>query len=573
MILFKRISYKNFLATGNTPIEVNLDGHKSTLIVGTNGAGKSTIIEAIIFALFNKSFRKVNKNQLINSINGADCLVEIEFQIGNVTWKVIRGMKPNIFEIYRNDNLLDQSSASIDQQKWLEQHVLKLNYKSFTQIVILGSSTFVPFMQLPAAHRREIIEDLLDIKIFTTMHVIVRDRIKTTSDEIKNLERDIDLIKEKVDIQKKFIDNLKKHSDKTIDQKQNKIEQLNAEVELNQDMINLYNFQIDKLRDDYSKFQNVDKKIKELETFKIKFGSKKKDHTNYKKFFEENDLCPQCNQEITGDIKHNHIEENTNQIAKLEDALKKLEFEIKQTNLKLEEKNSILTEIQKYNNDISSAINNNRQVTKIIDEIQKEISDIENNNNNMTDEKNKLNEYISDGVSISKRLSDIKTKKTNYDVLNNLLKDGGIKSQIIKKYLPVMNQLINKYLQSMDFYVNFTLDENFDETIKSRYRDDFTYASFSEGEKMRIDLSLMFTWRSIAKLKNSANTNLLILDEVFDSSLDISGTDDFMRIIKGLDEGTNVMVISHKGDFILDKFDRILKFDKYKNFSTVEEKF
>jgi DNA repair exonuclease SbcCD ATPase subunit len=573
MILFKKISYKNFLATGNNPIEVNLDGHRSTLIVGTNGAGKSTIIEAIIFALFNKSFRKVNKNQLINSINGSDCLVEIEFQIGNVTWKVVRGMKPNIFEIYRNDNLLDQSSASIDQQKWLEQHVLKLNYKSFTQIVILGSSTFVPFMQLPAAHRREIIEDLLDIKIFSTMHVIVRDRIKTTSDEIKNLERDIDLIKEKVDIQKKFIDNLKKHSDKTIDQKQNKIEQLNAEVELNQDMINLYNFQIDKLKDDYSKLQNVDKKIKELETFKIKFGSKKKDHTNYKKFFEENDVCPQCNQEITGDIKHNHIEENTNQITKLEDALKKLEFEIEQTNLKLDEKNSILSEIQKYNNEINSALNNNRQVTKIIDEIQKEIVDIENNNNNMTDEKNKLNEYISDGVSISKRLSDIKTKKTNYDVLNNLLKDGGIKSQIIKKYLPVMNQLINKYLQSMDFYVNFTLDENFDETIKSRYRDDFTYASFSEGEKMRIDLSLMFTWRSIAKLKNSANTNLLILDEVFDSSLDISGTDDFMRIIKGLDEGTNVMVISHKGDSILDKFDRILKFDKYKNFSTVEEKF
>jgi len=573
MILFKKISYKNFLATGNTPIEVNLDTHKSTLIVGTNGAGKSTIIEAIIFALFNKSFRKVNKNQLINSINGSDCLVEIEFQIGNTTWKVVRGMKPNIFEIYRNNNLLDQSSASADQQKWLEQHVLKLNYKSFTQIVILGSSTFVPFMQLPAAHRREVIEDLLDIKIFSTMHVIVRDRMKTTADEIKNLDRDIDLIKEKVDIQKKFIDNLKKHSDKTIDQKKNKIEELSAEVELNQDMINLYNFKINELQEQYTKLQNIDKKIKELETFKIKFGSKKKDHTNYKKFFEENDVCPQCNQEITGDIKHHHIQENTNQILKLEDALLKLESEIEQTNLKLEEKNSILSEIQKYNNEISSAINSNRQVTRIIDEIRKEISDIENNNNNMTDEKNKLNEYVSDGVSLSKRLSDLKTKKTNYDVLNNLLKDGGIKSQIIKKYLPVMNQLINKYLQSMDFYVNFTLDENFDETIKSRYRDDFTYASFSEGEKMRIDLSLMFTWRSVAKLKNSANTNLLILDEVFDSSLDVAGTDDFMRIIKGLDEGTNVMVISHKGDSILDKFDRILKFDKYKNFSTVEEKF
>lgn len=573
MILFKKITYKNFLSTGNNPIEVNLNTHKNTLIIGANGSGKSTIIEAIVFVLFNRSFRKVNKNQLINSINETDCLVEIEFEIGNNIWKVVRGMKPNIFKIYQNNQLLDQSSVSIDQQKWLEQQVLKLNYKSFTQIVILGSSAFIPFMQLPAAHRREVIEDLLDIKIFSAMHIIVRDRIKIITEEIHNLERDIELIKEKIDIQKKFIENLKKISDKSIDQKQEKIKELELELKTNNNTINSYNSNIEKLNTDYEKLKHIDKKIKELESFKIKFNSKKKNHNNYKKFFEENHICPQCNQEITDDIKHHHIQENTNQLLKLEEALSKLESEIDQTVLELNEKNNILNEIQKLNSNLNSLLKNNKQIIKIVNDINEEITEIKNNNSNTIEEKTKLNEYISDGMIMSDKLSNFKNKKNNYEVLNNLFKDSGIKSQIIKKYLPVMNQLINKYLQLMDFYVNFTLDENFNETIKSRYRDDFTYSSFSEGEKMRIDLSLMFTWRSIAKLKNSTNTNILILDEVFDSSLDISGTDDFMRIIRSLDEGTNVMVISHKGDSILDKFDKVLKFDKHKNFSIVEEKY
>lgn len=573
MILFKKITYKNFLSTGNNPIEVDLNTHKNTLIIGANGSGKSTIIEAIVFVLFNKSFRKVNKNQLINSINETDCLVEIEFEIGNNIWKVVRGMKPNIFKIYQNNNLLDQSSVSIDQQRWLEQQILKLNYKSFTQIVILGSSSFVPFMQLPASYRKEIIEDLLDIKIFSAMHNIIRDRIKVIVEEINNLSHNIELIKERIEIQKKYIENLKKINDKNIDQKKEKINELESELKSNNDGINLYNLKIEKYNIDYEKLKNIDKNIKELESFKIKFNSKKKNHNNYKKFFEENHICPQCNQQITNDIKQYHIQENKNQIEKLDETISKLESEINQTVLKLDERNNILKKIQKLNIDLNSLLNNNKQIIKMVSDIREEIIEINDNNNNMIDESTKLNQYISEGIIMSDKFSNFKIKKNNYEILNNLFKDGGIKSQIIKKYLPIMNQLINKYLQLMDFYINFTLDENFDETIKSRYRDDFTYASFSEGEKMRIDLSLMFTWRSIAKLKNSANTNILILDEVFDSSLDVSGTDDFMRIIKSLDEETNVMVISHKGDSILDKFDRVLKFDKNKNFSVVKETF
>lgn len=498
MILFKKITYKNFLSTGNNPIEVDLNTHKNTLIIGANGSGKSTIIEAIVFVLFNKSFRKVNKNQLINSINETDCLVEIEFEIGNNIWKVVRGMKPNIFKIYQNNNLLDQSSVSIDQQRWLEQQILKLNYKSFTQIVILGSSSFVPFMQLPASYRKEIIEDLLDIKIFSAMHNIIRDRIKLIVEEINNLSHNIELIKERIEIQKKYIENLKKINDKNIDQKKEKINELESELKSNNDGINLYNLKIEKYNIDYEKLKNIDKNIKELESFKIKFNSKKKNHNNYKKFFEENHICPQCNQQITDDIKQYHIQENKNQIEKLDETISKLESEINQTVLKLDERNNILKKIQKLNIDLNSLLNNNKQIIKMVSDIREEIIEINDNNNNMIDESTKLNQYISEGIIMSDKFSNFKIKKNNYEILNNLFKDGGIKSQIIKKYLPIMNQLINKYLQLMDFYINFTLDENFDETIKSRYRDDFTYASFSEGEKMRIDLSLMFTWRSIA---------------------------------------------------------------------------
>jgi len=567
MILFKKIQYKNLLAAGNTPIVIDLSGSNSTLIVGQNGAGKSTIIEALVFALFNKSFRKVNKAQLINSINEKDCRVEVEFLIGKNEYKIIRGMKPNIFEIYINGVLLDQVSANTDQQKYLEQNILKLNYKSFTQIVILGSSTFVPFMQLPAAHRREIIEDLLDIRIFSTMNVILKDRIKVSNEDVRTLERDIELLKEKTKLQKQHIDYISNQSRKSIEEKENKLKQLEdqlATVEVSMDLYNgeifLLNKQLEELPKD---------NLKELEKFKFKFNSKLKDSENYKSFYNENDVCPQCHQDISSDIKEKHIEKCDGEIEKMTSALNEVESSIEQAQKNLEIKNKILTDIASKNVSLSGYRYEFKTITKSIDELKSEISKISEGDENLDEEKKKFSNLAAEGMAVQKQIEKHKTNKSNYDVVANLLKDTGIKSKIIKKYLPIMNQLINKYLHLMDFYVNFTLDENFDESIKSRFRDDFSYSSFSEGEKMRIDLALMFTWRAIAKLKNSANTNLLILDEVFDSSLDVSGTEDFMRIIRGIGGDTNIFVISHKGDILMDKFEKVLKFEKSKNFSRV----
>jgi DNA repair exonuclease SbcCD ATPase subunit len=568
MILFKTIKYKNLLAAGNNPITINLNDGKSSLIVGQNGAGKSTIIEALVFALFNKSFRKVNKAQLINSINEKDCRVEVDFSIGRNEYKIIRGMKPNIFEIHINGNLIDQVSANTDQQKYLEQNILKLNYKSFTQIVILGSSTFVPFMQLPAAHRREIIEDLLDIRIFSTMNVILKDRIKVTSEELKDFDREIELLKEKTKIQKKHIDYIASQSQKNIEEKQFKITELLDEIsvtEFSNDMNTIEIFKLNESLDGLS----LDN-LKELEKFKIKFTSKLNDSVNYKSFYEENDVCPQCHQDISNDIKSQHVEKCESEISKMTLAMQEVESSIEQAQKNLEEKNKILTEISRLNLESSSLNYKCKTLSKSIDDLKKEIDKISGGDKNLEEEKKKLTELATQGMTLQKQIDKHKFSRSNYDIVSNLLKDTGIKSKIIKKYLPVMNQLINKYLHLMDFYVNFTLDENFDESIKSRFRDDFSYSSFSEGEKMRIDLALMFTWRAIAKLKNSANTNLLILDEVFDSSLDVAGTEDFMRIIRGIDSDTNIFVISHKGDILMDKFEKVLKFEKSKNFSTVQ---
>ncbi len=568
MILFKTIKYKNLLAAGNTPITIDLNSTKSTLIVGQNGAGKSTIIEALVFALFNKSFRKVNKAQLINSINEKDCRVEVEFSIGKNEYKVIRGMKPNIFEIHVNGKLLDQVSANTDQQKYLEQNILKLNYKSFTQIVILGSSTFVPFMQLPAAHRREIIEDLLDIRIFSTMNVILKDRIKVTNEQLRDFERDVEILKEKTKSQKKHIDYISSQSEKTIQEKREKIAQLEEKISVNElesDMLNAKVFMLNKDLDIIPKDNT-----RELEKFKIKFNSKLSDAVNYKNFYEDNNVCPQCNQDISEELKHTHIQKCDKEISKMNSAIDEVETNIQKAQDQLEKKSKILDEINSLNLKVNTYNHEYKLLVKSIDDLKSEIDKISNGDENLEEEKRKLSELASQGVVTQKQIDQHKLNKSNYDVISNLLKDTGIKSKIIKKYLPVMNQLINKYLHLMDFYVNFTLDENFDEIIKSRFRDDFSYSSFSEGEKMRIDLALMFTWRAVAKLKNSANTNLLILDEVFDSSLDVAGTEDFMRIIRGIDADTNIFVISHKGDILMEKFDRVLKFEKLKNFSKVQ---
>lgn len=569
MILFKSVTYSNFLAVGNTPIKIDLNTAPSTLIIGPNGAGKSTIIEAIVFALFNKSFRKVNKNQLINSINEKDCRVELEFSIGSKEYKIIRGLKPNIFEIWIDGTPMDQVSVTLDQQKYLEQNILKLNYKSFTQIVILGSSTFVPFMQLPAAHRREIIEDLLDIRIFSTMNVILKDRIKTNNDNIKIRMNEIDFLKEKVKMQKDHIDYIESQSQKTIDDKVSQISEYEVQIKECNETLELLYDEVKVVQDKL--IDLAEPNIKQLEQYKTKFSTKLKDKENFKKFYIDNDTCPTCTQDITHEVKSEHVMRCDSEIDKMKKALDKLELELESAQDILNQKSALLSEFNDLNVKVASQNYNCKNLQKFIDSLNAEIVKINESGKDIDDEKKKLTSYASDGVLLKKQLDTMKITKTYYDMISSLLKDSGIKSKIIKKYLPVMNNLINKYLNMMDFYVNFNLDENFDETIKSRFRDDFSYPSFSEGEKMRIDLALMFTWRAVAKLKNSTNTNLLILDEVFDSSLDTAGTEDFLKIIRGIDDDTNIFVISHKGDLLQDKFSKVLKFDKTKNFSKVSD--
>ena len=567
MILFKKVTYSNFLAVGNVPTSINLNDSNTTLIIGSNGAGKSTIIESIIFALFNKSFRKVNKNQLINSINEKDCKVELEFSIGVKDYKIIRGLKPNIFEIWIDGVLLDQVSASSDQQKYLEQNILKLNYKSFTQIVILGSSTFVPFMQLPAAHRREIIEDLLDIRVFSSMNLILKDRIKVNNDSIKTRETEIEFLKEKVKMQKKHIDYISNQSQKNIEDKQNQIKDYEQQIVECENKQIEYNTQMDNLLKE--NVQHVD--IKQLEKYKIKFSTKLSDHKSTVKFYQSNDVCPTCQQDLTEEVKDTNIHKCNTEISKMQHALEEVENKILDCQRTLDIQTKNLSKINQLNLEIASEHYRIKTFQKFILSVTEEIDKVNETNKDITSEKQKLTALASEGVVLQKQIDSMKNDKSHYEIISSLLKDSGIKSTIIKNYLPIMNQLINKNLQLMDFYINLNLDENFEETIKSRFRDEFSYTSFSEGEKMRIDLALMFTWRSIAKLKNSANTNLLILDEVFDSSLDIAGTEDFLRIITGIDKDTNVFVISHKNEILVDKFEKVLKFEKIKNFSKVKE--
>jgi DNA repair exonuclease SbcCD ATPase subunit len=569
MILFKSVTYSNFLAVGNTPITLNLNDANTSLIVGSNGAGKSTVIEAIVFALFNKSFRKVNKNQLINSINEKDCKVDLEFSIGSKEYKIVRGLKPNIFEIWVDGQLLDQVAAASDQQKYLEQNILKLNYKSFTQIVILGSSTFVPFMQLPAAHRREIIEDLLDIRIFSTMNVILKDRMKTNNDTIKNYENEIDFLKEKVKMQKNHIDYISNQSQKSIEDKKFQIDDYQNQIKECNETYDQICVDLKNKNRELADLPRIN--IKELEKFKTKFSTKLSDHETNIQFYDQNDTCPTCRQDLTDEVKNKHISNCNSEITKLQTSIQEVESKIEESQKIIDQSQKILSEINDLTVKMASQNYKCKGLSKFIDSLTDEIQKISESDKDIATEKQKLTQFASEGLALQKQIDKMKANKIYYEVVSSLLKDTGIKSKIIKKYLPVMNQLINKYLQMMDFYVNFNLDESFEETIKSRFRDEFSYSSFSEGEKMRIDLALMFTWRAVAKLKNSTNTNLLILDEVFDSSLDVSGTEDFLRIIRGIDKDTNVFVISHKGDLLHDKFEKVLQFEKVKNFSKVKE--
>jgi len=567
MIEFKTIKWKNFLSTGNNFTEIDLTTHQKTLIVGENGAGKSTILDALCFGLFNKPFRKINKPQLVNTINHGDCKVEIEFQIGSINWKVVRGMKPTIFEIYKNDSILDQTAAAVDQQKWLEQNVLKLNYKSFTQIVVLGSSTFVPFMQLPAAGRREVIEDILDIRIFSTMNVILKERVKIAKEEVSDLEYAVSILREKVDVQRKYIQNLKDQSEQNKEEKENVISVLEENIRLKKEQVESYMSRMDALNEEVEKYSDIDAKVNKLREYDITFSGKIKELTKEQKFFTNNASCPTCNQEISEDLKETKITETTGKIEKFKQALDKLSNDQKEVNKVLSERKEILDTINEVQSKIRECFKEVEWNEKRVAETLTEIGSINSNDSLIVEETEKIKTLIEQGKSQELQRRQLIKKQTELKMVAEILKDGGVKSSIIKKYLPVMNTLINKYLQELEFYVNFNLDDTFNETIKSRFRDEFSYASFSEGEKMRIDLALLFTWREVAKLKNSVNTNLLILDEVFDSSLDSNGTADFINILRNITEGNNVFVISHKQDILHDKFDNVIQFKKVKNFS------
>ena len=569
MIVFEKIRWKNFLSTGNVFSEVDLKGSPSTLIVGSNGAGKSTMLDAICFVLFKKPFRKISQAQLINAVNEKDMMVSIEFKIGSTHWQVNRGVKPNIFEIFRDGTALNQESNQRDQQTWLEQSVLKLNYKSFTQVVILGSSTFIPFMQLTAPNRREVIEDLLDIKVFSTMNDILKGRAKGVRDSISQATYDLDLIKEKVEIQQRFIEDIKANQKKQRDAKSTDIHTLQTEVDVLEDNIIKAAETVDLLQNEADSIGDVTSKLNELKVYQSKFNDKKKTLNKEMKFYEENDRCPTCSQTITESSKKSNQKGISDQLSAIESATVDLKQKLEEIKEQVSLKEGKIKEIRDIQSNISSDTKEIRWKKKSMKKIQEEIDTPQTDN--LKREQNNLKTLVKEGLEGEIALKETKKVKENFDVCSSLLKDTGIKSQIIKKYLPIMNQLINKYLNELDFYVSFDLNENFEETIKSRFRDEFCYASFSEGEKMRIDLALLFTWRTIAKMKNSANTNLLILDEIFDSSLDIAGTYDFMKILRSFNDSTNVFIISHKPDVLQDKFERILRVEKKQNFSFISE--
>jgi DNA repair exonuclease SbcCD ATPase subunit len=568
MIIFKTLKWRNFLSTGNQFTEVNFQDAKTNLIVGTNGSGKSTILDALTFVLYNKPFRKINKPQLANSVNEKDCLVEIQFDVGKREYKVVRGIKPNVFEIWIDGNKEDQDAATQDQQKKLEESILKLNYKSFTQTVILGSATFVPFMQLTSANRREIVEDLLDIKIFSTMSSILKEKMRRTNELIREHSIKKDMIEDKIEMQESFIADLDKSGKERIEQKESSLVEIETEVdELNGENEKTILLIENDLQPKLEELNNTNNTLRKLGQIRAKLEQKIQTIVSEHKFFQENTVCPTCTQSIEEEFRLNKIVDIEEKSKELNEGYRELEDTINVEQEKDKLFASYSTKINKLNNDIS---HNNvkisglyRQSKNLRNEIQEIAEQIQNRNT----ERKVLEKLINDLGSIEKDRSKQKEQVNYYEFAHSLMKDGGVKSKIIKKYLPLMNQQINKYLQMMDFYINFTLDEEFKEVIKSPVHEDFSYESFSEGEKMRIDLSLLFTWRDIARLRNSASTNLLILDEIFDSSLDGAGTDFFTNIIKYVVSDAHVFVISHKTDDLIDKFDKVIKFDKVKGFS------
>ena len=566
MILFEKIRWKNFLSTGNQYTEIGFTQHPTNLIIGTNGAGKSTLLDALTFSLFGKPFRKINKPQLVNSVNEKDCIVEVEFSIGNTDWKVVRGIKPNIFEVHRDGTVLDQSAAALDQQKWFEQNVIKMNYKSFTQIVILGSSTFVPFMQLTAANRRDVIEDLLDIRIFSSMNNLMKDKIRQVKEDIKVLELKKESLNDKVKMQTNFIEEIESRGKDNIKQKEKKIQGLLNEEN---DLMNAcegMNEELVSLEKSLEKHSGATEKLRTLGNLKGKISNKVATITKEHKFFTQNTVCPTCDQAIEETFRINRINDAQDKAKELQSGFKELEQAIN----KEEERERQFTTLSKEITTLTHGISQNnikiagcqRQVRDLESEIQRITDQLANRNT----EHEKLATFKDNLRTTYDELAQRKDTIDYYDFSYSLLKDGGVKTKIIKKYLPLINQQVNKYLQLMDFYINFSLDEEFNETVQSPIHDSFSYSSFSEGEKMRIDLALLFTWREVARMKNSVNTNLLIMDEVFDSSLDGFGTEEFLKIIRFVIKDANIFVISHK-ESLHDKFADVIRFDKVKGFS------
>lgn len=567
MILFRCIRWKNLLSTGNYFTEIKLDTNSNTLIVGENGSGKSTMLDALCFALFGKAFRNINKPQLLNSINGKECVVEVEFDTNNKSYKVVRGIKPNVFEIFQDGELLNQDAASRDYQELLEKIILKLNYKSFTQIVILGSASFVPFMQLSASDRRAIIEDLLDIQIFSAMNGIAKDRLSENKDSMITAKYDIELTQQRYDLEKKRLDEIQTNNDEKVKEYAEEIQHNNQIIQtLHEENANLsihvttHTSEVATQTDTQNKVKKLGKLESQIESNLSKF---RKDIS----FFEHNDNCPTCRQTIASDFKETELQELLIKTQHCETGLKQLEEKLLEEQAKLNRIAELQTYIQSLQIKIATNTATITETEKYNTKLQNQINALNAVNTSDSDatELNIIKDQLTD---LKRNLKQLIDDKTYYEVASNLLKDTGIKTKIIKQYLPIINKLINKYLSSLDFFVNFTLDESFKETIKSRYRDEFSYANFSEGEKQRIDMALMLTWRAIAKLKNSTNTNLLILDEIFDSSLDASGTEDLMKILHML-EDVSLFVISHKGDVLLDKFANIIRFEKHKNFSRI----
>ena len=568
MIKFQKLKFRNFLSTGNYFTEIVFDRSPNTLVIGENGSGKSTMLDALCFVLFGKAFRSINKPQLVNSINLKDCLVECEFSIGKKEYRVIRGIKPSVFEIYCNTELVNQDAAMKDYQEYLEKFILKLNYKSFTQIVILGSASFVPFMQLSAADRRDIIEDLLDIQIFSTMNSLLKDRTQGNKESISSNKQLTEVKAATFNLQQAHINKLKSNDDDLIKKYNEEIQKHNTNIELVNESTSSLLSECEKITKEIRDKAEIESKLKKITKIESQIESNVSKFRKDISFFHQNDDCPTCRQEIEKDFKTEQIKTLESKITESEDGLKKLENTLIEQQKKL---NIIVDKQQQLQNLQMSIATNNTTVletNKFIVNIQKQIDALKKDNTSMEKENEKLDAMRAELNEYEKERKTLLEERTYLDAAALLLKDGGIKTKIVKQYLPIINKLVNKYLASFDFFVNFNLDESFKETIKSRHRDEFSYASFSEGEKQRIDMALMLTWRAVAKLKNSANTNLLILDEVFDSSLDTNGTEYLMSILHML-EDVNLFVISHKGDILQDKFRSIIKFQKINNFSRI----